>query len=198
MNARTVARSRSLGFQVDPARCPVCRGEREELRQVAVVGGDGMRRRVAIEPEVVEERRGAAAFMRPLSRDVGATRVDPFVERRSARSEVAGLALGPCAACGARWRLRRRHDAEGDVGRLVVVAGWRATRSRRAHRSRSCAAASRGCLAARRAPRRCGRRSGRRPPTRRSLRRPEIWPAKNRSGRAFVCQVSRSTVGPLM
>ena len=110
----------------------------EELREVALVRADGVRRRVAVEP------RGKSRKVFRWSRHqlAGWRRRPPStVQRRPARARRAAVFRSSLFRGGERERL---HDAEGDVARLVVAPPSRATRSRPARRWPSCAARPRG------------------------------------------------------
>ena len=119
------------------------RGEVEKLRDVALVRACSVRRGVAIQPKVLEE-------VASCSHDAAVQYAVPMRSTlRSMRLQCAALAtwpscVRPSSTGGLTSAVRRRHDAERDVRRLVVRAGPRARRSTPARRSPSSAAATRG------------------------------------------------------
>ena len=173
--------SKSPRRQVGPAPCrrrwP---GTSRNCDEIALVGAHGVRRRVLVQREMLEKVcRAAPSFGTPSpSRALDGTsgrRLHPArresASARSRQRDVLRSAFFRGTRAAARLRLERRHDAERDVGRLVVFADRRATRSSASAPIAVVRGGARSARARAPAPRRCGRRSGPTPPTRRSPRR---------------------------
>ncbi len=94
----------------------------EKLREVALVGPDGVSRHVAVEPQVLDE---VADVL--LERSVVSVRRIAGASYEHQSLQIRQRPLGDCPlAVGALGRaasddVERRHDAEGDVARLVVL-----------------------------------------------------------------------------
>ena len=103
------------------------REEGDELRQIALVGADRMRRGVLVEPQMVEETSSCSFIMAGSvacsSQTRGATtgRLRSTPSRSSsARSDIASLRSVFLRGTSRLLRAQRGHDAERDVRRLVV------------------------------------------------------------------------------
>ena len=186
------------GVELGASACPDARRRRRgtargRCRRRATVCGGG----VAIEPRGTRGTSRAASLMRPVCARPGATLAHPVVERRERRaptSPSSARRFFDAPACAAA--VGRRHDAERDVGRLIVArVGVRDVVRQRADRRRPRRRAR--LLAARPAPPRCGRRSGPTPPTRRSPRRRRSDRRRTDRRASCVCHVSRSTRRPV-
>ena len=184
--------------EVRPAAARRFRQECQELREIRLVGADGVQRGVLVQPEVLEE-----GFYFVSHHGVGARRLrpgqaarararQPHVQIRQRARRMRDLARFLATESPAVLRLPRRrvavvdrrHDAEGDVRRLIVPGICVRHVVGAALRAPSSSAGR--CIA-----RPMHERGG--VPARHQTRRrrldvpstPEICPAKNRSSRSL-------------